>query len=399
MSEHATQPRGQRQNPTGRHTQDLPTPALSSEPIYKPGPEQDLPASVVLPWALINSTPSFTETPDVSMQTWLGSFLPFMPGTGQPPQRKIDLTSKERLTLDANFTTAASTDGTPRSYMSPWTDQATPSSCGTPRQFPSAYEPPCLDASSPHCQTSVHLEEALVHHFEQEIVPNLPVSVKFPSRYHKNTCFRAAVLALSASTYDFTPDALGGRTAGIYRQEEIFWKYYENAVKDLHEQLQRPGEKSYEQLAGAALLLAYHGMASGSPLGIRNHAAGLNAIVNKLDFRMASVAGLFKAWRMIRYETRFLALATRKSHITVDAYDAGACLDPQLEIRDIYSRAWGIYSRYSMEATFLQQTDNDGRSASQKAAQWTCSVLNRRSDLQQIQTRDYYQDELTMEAI
>ncbi|KAH8663342.1 hypothetical protein BGZ61DRAFT_432079 [Ilyonectria robusta] len=268
-----------------------------------------------------------------------------------------------------------------------------------------------LDGSSPStqsslgdpatdCQLSFPVEEALVRHFEAHVIPVVPVTLGFPSLFRDSSCFRAAVLALSAGNFKITQhnsadsQALSRKTEG-----NLDWKYYEAAVKKLNHELQKPGNRRDEHVAGAALLLAYHEIEVGSPLGIRNHASGLDAIASKVDFSSSSTSALFKAWRMLRYDVKFQILGTRKSSLVTDLYEPCSFLDPQLAIRDILSSLWRLHSRHAMEATFNTQSQPGRPSASEMAGQWLRTVLNRQCDHRQFQQRDYHTESLTPEMM
>jgi hypothetical protein len=257
-------------------------------------------------------------------------------------------------------------------------------------------------------QLQLVMENALIRNFEQTVLPLFPADLSFPRHFHENRCFHAALLALSvgmikANRGGLVPvGALSALDAGANN-----WLYYDSAVKDLNEQLKRPGRHGLEQLASAALLLAYHDMEVGTPLGIRNHACGLDAIASRLDFSTVMTPGLFKAWRMLRCDRKFLSLATRRTIGVVDAYDMSSLMERQIAIRELLVGLWKLYGRYSMEATFQSDrgsgdVDDDGKeetddasSPSEKVGQWLRSVLNRDCDLHQAQQRDFHNDTLT----
>ncbi|KAF7556317.1 hypothetical protein G7Z17_g1564 [Cylindrodendrum hubeiense] len=250
------------------------------------------------------------------------------------------------------------------------------------------------------CQLSIPAEETLVRHFEAHVIPDVPVALGFPSLFRSSSCFRAAALALSASNFGLAHhNSSHSQALGRKHDKIIGWNYYETAVKRLNHELQKPGNRRDEHVAGAALLLAYHQIEVGSPLGIRNHASGLDIIASKVDFSSSEMSALFKAWRMLRYDVKFQTLGTRKSILVTDLYEPCSFLDPQLAIRDILSTLWKTHSRYAMEATFNAESDSGRPSASEMAGQWLRTVLNRQCDLRQFQQRDYHTENLTSDMI
>ncbi|CAH0054076.1 unnamed protein product [Clonostachys solani] len=267
------------------------------------------------------------------------------------------------------------------------------------------------------------VEEALLMYFGQQVLPRTPVGVTFPQWFYKNRCFRAAVLALSSSflKLDRNPgNSHNVANAAVHaygRNDKINWLYYDTAVKTLNEQLESPHKEDLEQLAGAALLLAYHDIEVGTPLGVRNHACGLDALASRMDFSTCSTPGLFKAWRMLRCDRKFSSLATRKTITAVDAYDMSSVLDQQIAIREVLIGLWKLHSRYFMEATFLSNSQMDSSlppfscanndeeegsivpSPSERVSQWLQLVLNRDCDVHQAQQKDFYSDSLTQHVI
>ncbi|CAG9982800.1 unnamed protein product [Clonostachys byssicola] len=268
------------------------------------------------------------------------------------------------------------------------------------------------------------VEEALLMYFGQQVLPRTPVGVTFPQWFYKNRCFRAAVLALSSSFLKLDRNRGNSHkvaNVAVYahgRNDKINWLYYDTAVKTLNEQLESPHKEDLEQLAGAALLLAYHDIEVGTPLGVRNHACGLDALASRMDFSTCSTPGLFKAWRMLRCDRKFSSLATRKTITAVDAYDMSSVLDQQIAIREVLIGLWKLHSRYFMEATFLSNSqmespplpplssanadDEEGNivpSPSERVSQWLQLVLNRDCDMHQAQQKDFYSDSLTQHMI
>ncbi|KAK2007123.1 hypothetical protein LZ32DRAFT_568980 [Colletotrichum eremochloae] len=255
--------------------------------------------------------------------------------------------------------------------------------------------PPTAD-----CQLSLPLDEVLVHHFDRNVIPSIPVVLAFPSLFRKSSCFRSAVLALAASNLKLArPLPLDANSLREACEDNSIRIYYETAVKGLQAHLTYAETHHGEELAGAALLLAYHELEAGTAVGILNHAAGLDAIASKLDFAASAVPGLFKAWRMLRYDVRFMKSPTRRTCNSVDNFDVPGLLDPQLAIRDILSRVWGLHARFAMEASFAHDPTVKGSSASEKAALWLMSVLSRTCDHRNFRLRDFHKETLTPEYI
>ncbi|GKT65765.1 C6 finger domain-containing protein [Colletotrichum tofieldiae] len=279
----------------------------------------------------------------------------------------------------------------------PW-DEFIVSEVSSPGSTTSTSSP--LGDPATDCQISLPLEEVLIQHFDRNVIPSIPVALAFPSLFRQSSCFRSAVLALAASNLKLTrPLPLDARILREACDDRSVWLYYDTAVKGLQAQLQHVGTYGGEELAGAALLLAYHELEAGTALGIRNHATGLDAIASKLDFTASSVPDLFKAWRMLRYDVRFMMTPTRKTCNAVDNFDISSLLDPQLAIRDILSRLWGLHARFAMEATFAHDHTVDGGSASEKAASWLMSVLGRACDHRNFRLRDFHRENLTSDVI
>lgn len=335
-----------------------------------------------LPWALFDTS----TTPEV--------------GLLEPPLSGAGAFGTEAMSTSHNGTNAvqatSSSEGSPEGSSTTSWDEflVTQNSPGTPSPLESLLGEPSTDL-----QLSLPLEESLIHHFDKNVVPAIPVSLAFSSLFKQSSCFRAAVLALSASHLK-----LGERLPFDFHSlrqicnNKSVWFYYDTAVKDLQDRIRNQENQSGEDLAGAALLLAYHEFEAGTALGIRNHASGLDAIAAKLDFAAASVPEIFKAWRILRYDMRFMMTPTRKTCNPVDKYDVSSLLDPELAIRDILSRVHNLYARHSMEASFVS-ADDDGSSASEKAARWICSVLGRECDHRNFQRGDFNKENLTRETI
>ncbi|KAK1974253.1 hypothetical protein LZ30DRAFT_787124 [Colletotrichum cereale] len=285
----------------------------------------------------------------------------------------------------------------PALTLTPW-DELINSEGSSPPSTTSTSSP--LGPATTDCQLSLPLEEVLIQHFDRNVIPSIPVALAFPSLFRKSSCFRSAVLALAASNLKLARllplDAKSLREA---YDDKKMWLYYDTAVKGLQAHLPHAGAHRGEELAGAALLLAYHELEAGTALGILNHATGLDAIASKLDFAASAVPDLFRAWRMLRYDLRFMKTPTRRTCNAVDDFDASSLLDPQLAVRDILSRIWGLHARFAMEASFAHDTTVQGGSASERAAAWLVSVLGRTCDYRNFRLRDFHKDNLTPESI
>lgn len=250
------------------------------------------------------------------------------------------------------------------------------------------------------CQLSSPTENILVRHFDNYVTGLLPVSIKVSDLYGSNQCFQYAVLALAASNMTaFRPEIAQKHTNTQVLDCKSGWNYYSAAVKELNRQLQHPGKGQDQQLAGAAILLAYYEISSGSPYGVRNHVRGLNAIASKLDFADTPMPELYKAWRMLRYDVRFFTVPLRETTSSLDLHDAFSMLDPQLAIRDILSTLWALHTRYAIEASFGSTNDAQGHSASQQASAWIRSTLGRQCDHRNYKLGGFHTQNLTLEEV
>ncbi|KAK2053966.1 hypothetical protein LY76DRAFT_597378 [Colletotrichum caudatum] len=257
-----------------------------------------------------------------------------------------------------------------------------------------------LGSAAADCQLSIPFEEVLVRHFDRNVIPSIPVVLDFPILFRQSSCFRSAVLALAASNLKLAkplrPDIESLREACDDKGKRT---YYDAAVKSLKAHLPYAETHHGEELAGTALLLAYHELEDGTMVDMLDHATGLDNIAATLDFSASVVPGLFKAWRMLRYDLRFTKTPTRRTLNPVDGFDPSCLLDPQLTIRDILSKVWGLHARLAMEASFAHDSTVQGASASEKVASWLVSVLGRKCDSRNFRLRDFHRDTLTSESI
>ncbi|KAK2000331.1 hypothetical protein LX36DRAFT_689530 [Colletotrichum falcatum] len=365
------------QNCKTKHTNALAGPALAPPPSWNhAATENETNGSFALPWALFHTSnvPTtddlFQEERSHNEAVALKEISPERAHHPTPPSPSDDLvTVPKTWEVESQSASTAST-------------------------------PSPLGFAFADCQLSLPLEEMLVQHFGRNVIPSIPVALAFPSLFRQSSCFRSAVLALAASNLNLarplTPDAKSIRE--VFDDKNIRL-YYDTAVKGLQAPLTYAESHRGEELAGAALLLADHELEAGTALGMLNHATGLDAIAYKLDFAASAVPGLFKAWRMLRYDVRFMKIPTRRTYNSVDSFDASGLLDPQLAIRDILSRVWGIYARFSMEASYAHDSTVEGGSASEKAASWLMSVLGRACDHRNFRSGDFHKDTLTSESI
>ncbi|GKT49596.1 uncharacterized protein ColSpa_09777 [Colletotrichum spaethianum] len=369
-------------------------------PCYSDHTGTSLGGSFTLPWALFDNF-------DTTYGFASNALLPEDQSHGRAVISEEDPLDQDHTTAakPINNSLAVSRGGRgdpPPAFTEPSSPALTPtpwdefivserSSSGSTGSPPSPLGEPTTD-----CQLSLPLEEVLIQHFDQNVIPSIPVALAFPSLFRQSSFFRFAVLALAASNLKLTrPLPLDSKILREACHDKSVWLYYDTAVKGLQDQLQHVETHHGEELAGAALLLAYHEIEAGTALGIRNHATGLDAIALKLDFAASSVPDLFKAWRMLRYDVRFMMTPTRRTYNAVDSFDISSLLDPQLAIRDILLRLWGLHARFAMEATFAQDTTIDGASASEKAASWLLSVLGRKCDHRNFHLRDFHRENLT----
>ncbi|KAK1675805.1 hypothetical protein BDP55DRAFT_551909 [Colletotrichum godetiae] len=366
-------------------------------PWHSTSAEGWLAGSFTLPWPLFDTSAGSSTAQDASQQQH---------GT---PQSKINSVELGQPTpLEDPASRLMLTRGEPNSSTPPveapspalttgW-DEFLVTDASSPGSSTSTSSP--LGEPTVDCQISIPLEEVLIQHFDRNVLPSIPVALSFPNLFRQSSCFRSAVLALSASNIKLTqPLPIDPLVLRRVCDDSSVWIYYDTAVKGLQAQLQNVENQRGEELAGAALLLAYHELEAGTALGIRNHATGLDAIASKLDFAASSIPDLFKAWRMLRYDVRFMMTPTRSSCNAVDSYDISSLLDPQLAIRDILSRLHGLHARFAMEASFSQDTTVDGSSASEKVAMWLISVLGRECDRRNVRLKDFHKENLTQDTI
>lgn len=252
-------------------------------------------------------------------------------------------------------------------------------------------------------------EESLISYFQSRVLCDLPVQFTFGREYMENTCFRHAVMALSSvhlSCLGNNDDAGGNRPHAIAAMAAAGREHYLAAVRELHKRLDLSEERSCEQHAAAALMLAYYEIETGSPFGSMRHARGVDALLSKMDSMdsiLVSMPEVFKAWRLLRYDVKFICVPYRETTLAVDAHDPYNILDPQLAIRDIFSQLWHLHGRVSMEAAFACGPGGPSgpghASPSQQAAFWIRSVLNRECDRKNCERGDYHKDSLTAEMI
>ncbi|EFQ34655.1 hypothetical protein CGRA01v4_14097 [Colletotrichum graminicola] len=349
--------------------------------------------SFILPWALFD-----TSNAPASDNLFQEASKEISPERNHHPTPSIPSSGLVTVSRGWEVDPPLITDApSPTLSLTLWDDliNSKDSSSGPTTSTPSPLGSPAAD-----CQLYLPYEEVLVQHFDRNVIPAIPVALAFPSLFSQSSCFRSAVLALAASNLKLTrplpPDAKSLREIC---DEESIGVYYDAAVKGLQAHLPYAETHHGEELAGAALLLAYHELEAGTALGIINHATGLDTIAYKLDFAGSPVPGLFKAWRMLRYDLRLMKLPIRRTCNSVDAFDASSLLDSQLAIRDILSRVWGLHARLSMEASFAHDPTVQGASASEKVASWLISVLGRKCDNRNFCLRDFHKDTLTSESI
>jgi hypothetical protein len=155
-----------------------------------------------------------------------------------------------------------------------------------------------------------------------------------------------------------------------------------------------------EQHAAAALMLAYYEIETGSPFGSLRHARGLDALLSKLEINPSPMSGvmgrIWKAWRLLRYDVRYISIPYRASAVQTDAHEGYASLDPQLGIRDVYTLAFQLVGRVCIEAGFEAA---EGWSRSRQAAVWIRDVGGRMADRRNVERGDYHVDELTGEEV
>jgi hypothetical protein len=269
--------------------------------------------------------------------------------------------------------------------------------------------PPINDTLIIH--TSPAREAALVAHYQTHLLPNLPVPMTLHASYMANSCFRHAILALSSISLAYlqtctpTIDGPSALPCTSLSRSAVGREHYLCAVSELYRLLDLSDPVAREHHAAAALMLAYYEIETGSPFGSLRHAKGLDALLSsKLDLSPESTSGvcssmpeIYKAWRMLRYDVRYMSSPYRVSVEQTDAHDAYACLDPQLAIRDVYTRTWNLAGRVKLEASFAADPVRGSRS--RQAAVWIRDVARRVCDTRNVELGDYHVDEIGEEEI
>lgn len=264
-------------------------------------------------------------------------------------------------------------------------------------------------------------EAALIAHFENELIPKLPVPMTFGPSYMENSCFRNAILALaSVSKCSKTISAPPGSEIPIpttqLRRSAVGREFYGTAVSELYHHLDSSDPTTTKHHAAAALMLAYYEIETGSSFGSLRHARGLDALLSRLDItgpeallggsgQQAAVGPLtppipqkiFKAWRMLRYDVRFISAPYRHTPLRRDVYDPYAAYDPQLAIRDAYTLTWNLCGRVLQEVSF--PLDPEKGSRSKQFAIWVRDVAGRTCDRRNVELGDYHKDDITDEEI
>jgi hypothetical protein len=249
-------------------------------------------------------------------------------------------------------------------------------------------------------------DASLFSHFENTVVNYFPVPFSFRHQYSSNDCFRMAILAMSsANLSNLQRNAPGSspRNEVATYGEPVTRAYYASAVRELYNQITQSNLQEREPLAAAALVLAYYEMETGTPNGTMNHARGVDAILSRLDMTNFSLPEVFKAWRFLHYDTRFMLIPTRKSSVVHDPYALYSMMDPQLAIREIYLNLNQICGRYTMEACFPVRAGDDAAGAAspaEQAARWLAEdSLRRKCDRRSYENRDFHETALSREEI
>ncbi|RSL72615.1 hypothetical protein CEP53_001022 [Fusarium sp. AF-6] len=278
-------------------------------------------------------------------------------------------------------------------------DLTSPSDSLPPRQaqrlatlFPEGVLESPLTTELPHSP-----EEALALFFQEQVAPRLPVDLEFSSLFSASRPFRAAALALSASSMQRLQGASTGSAVRLGDSHKNPWFYYRTALHELEQGLAQPRrDNNVGEIASTYLLLAYHDMEVDSPLGVRYYASLIDEMASRTELETFMTPGLFKAWRMLRCERKFLSVATRATTSSTDAWEPCSSYDNQLAIKDALINIWKFHSRYEMEASF---TANVEASASKQAGQWLRATLNRECDHQQAEEGDFNEQSLDAEAV
>lgn len=243
--------------------------------------------------------------------------------------------------------------------------------------------------------------------------------MSFGPSYMENSCFRNAILALaSVSKCSKTISAPPGSEIPIpttqLRRSAVGREFYGIAVSELHHHLDSSDPTTTKHHAAAALMLAYYEIETGSSFGSLRHARGLDALLSRLDMTgpEALLAGsgsagasltppiphkIFKAWRMLRYDLRFISSPYRHTPLRRDVYDPYAAYDPQLAIRDAYTLAWNLCGRVLQEGSFPPDPEKGSRS--KQFAVWVRDVAGRMCDRRNVDLEDYHKEDITDEDV
>lgn len=255
-------------------------------------------------------------------------------------------------------------------------------------------------------------EAALIAHFEKEVIPRFPVPMNIGPSYMQNSCFRSAVLALAsvAKSSSIISAPLGSPIPipqTQLRRSAVGREYYLAAVSELYRGLESAEPNSIKHHAAAALLLAYYEIETGSCFGSLRHAKGLDAMLSRLDNSgpealLGTITQpattpiphkIFKAWRMLRYDVRFVSAPYRHTPLRIDAYDRFAAYDQQLAIRDVYTLTWNLCGRVLEEASFPPNPEKGSRS--KQFAVWVRDVAGRMCDRRNVEKEDYHKDDIS----
>jgi hypothetical protein len=257
-------------------------------------------------------------------------------------------------------------------------------------------------------------EAALIAHFETEVIPKFPVPMTFAPSYMENSCFRNAILALASVSRSSTSiSAKPGSPIPIpttqLRRSAVGREHYLAAVSELYRGLDSSDPATTKDHAAAALMLAYYEIETGSCFGSLRHARGLDALLSRLDtsgpealLGSSTVATpiphtIFKAWRMLRYDVRFISAPYRHTPLRTDAYDPFAAYDPQLAIRDAYTLTWNLCGRVLQEASFPPDPEKGSRS--KQYAIWVRNAAARMCDGRNVEREDYHTDDISDEEV
>ena len=273
----------------------------------------------------------------------------------------------------------------------------------TINQVPVSIEP----AQEPQPSPPPPMEDDLLAYFESNVAPMISLRLPFQDLFRKSTTLRMAALALSATLL-----RCGNNSQGLSLGSQADCHYYDFALRDLNHQFRYDQKRSAENLFGTAMLLLYRDCLVGSAVDVRDHLCKLETLAARLDLSSFCTPTLLRSWRMMAVDMKMRTMPTRKSlgsTLSLPQHGILADDDGQLALREVFSSAWALHSRFIMEASFrevagISSSPSWGdqqrqQSTSCSVVQWLCSIVGRQCDLHQLQQGDYHEEELTSDIV